>query len=477
MFSGILLIKILIDDEDIIMLKQKTELKPLQQQILAPFLREELKILQLQNLQLLDRIDIELLENPALEEEGPRLESISTSLGKQESTYPSEEINWEEFFEDGKKYFERAFYNTEIEYEIPIASEKPTLTQALLNQLQLEHISHKERIIGELLISYIDENDGYFKGDLKEIAEISHASISEIEHVLSIIQTFEPPGVGARNLIECLNIQIQELGLTDSKLKDIINNYLEDVRKGNFEFISKELNITTEYVLQLVGFLKRLEPKPARVYSSQKTRYVIPDIIVNREGEITLNNLLVPNLKISSYCQSLLKNNNLTKEERKYIKDKLNKAIEFMKALENRNNTLYSICDAIFKRQKRFLTEGDAGLAPLTLSNISEAVKMHESTISRSISNKYVKTPLGTFPLKYFFVSGIKDKSGVKVSSVSIKRKIKEIISNENKKPLSDSEIVDKLKEYGISIARRTVAKYREELGIPPVSRRKEKLK
>ncbi len=459
------------------MLKQQIEAKIAQQMFLSPFLREELKILQLPNLNLLDRIDIELMENPALEEEGSRLESFTSTGGeggKDSSTYTEDEMDWGKFFEHGKDYSAERFSSGEdIEYEPLIATETPSLPQFLLNQIQLEKLSRKEISIGEMIISYIDEDDGYFKGNIDEIAAISHATTGEVERVLSVIQTFEPTGVGARDIIECLNIQIQELGVNDSCLSEIVNKYFEEVGENNFDLIAERLNASKEHVMKMIEFLKKLEPKPARIYSCSRPRYVIPDIIMSREGDITVNNSFIPSLKISSYCQLLLKNNNLSKEEKGYIKEKLNKAVEFMKALENRGSTLQVICKTIFEHQHNFLNHGEKGLDPLTLSDISKEVQLHESTISRSVSNKYVKTPLGTFPLKYFFVSGVKDNEGTRVSPLNIKTKIHDLIKEEGSKPLNDGEIEDLLMKDGITVARRTVAKYREELGIPSASKRK----
>jgi RNA polymerase sigma-54 factor len=441
---------------------------------MSPFLREELKILQLQNLNLLDRIDIELMENPALEEEGSRLDSLTTTSGENDSIYTAEDMDWEKFLEHGRNTsFERFSSGEDVEYETLIATENPSLPQFLLNQLQLEHLSCKEISIGEMLISYIDEDDGYFKGNIDEVAVITNVNTEEVEHVLSVIQTFEPTGVGARDIIECMNIQIQELGVTDSCLSDIINKYFEEVKTNNLDLIAEKLNASKEHVLKMVEFLKKLEPKPARIYSGPRPRYVIPDIIMSREGNITINNSFIPSLKISSYCQLLLKNNKLTKEEKGYIREKLNKAVEFMKALENRGSTLQVICKTIFEHQHNFLKQGEKGLNPLTLSDISEKVQLHESTISRSVSNKYVKTPTGTFPLKYFFISGVKDNEGTRVSPLNIKTKIHDLIKEEGIKPLNDGEIEKLLMEHGITVARRTIAKYREELGIPPASKRR----
>lgn len=452
------------------MLKQWTELKTAQQMTLSHFLREELKILQLPNLNLLDRIDIELMENPALEEEGSRLESLTST----DREYTAEEIDWEKFFEHGKNSSSEISSSGEaVEYEPLIAIEAPSLPQFLLNQLQLEQLSGKEISIGEMLISYIDEDDGYFKGSIDEVAIITNAAPEEVEHVLSVIQTFEPTGVGARDLIECLNIQIQELGVNDSCLSEIVNKYFEEVKENNFDLIAERLNVSKEHVLKMVEFLKKLEPKPARIYSCPRPRYVIPDIIMDREGSLTVNNSFIPRLNISSYCQLLLKKNNLTKEEKGYIREKINKAVEFMKALENRGSTLQNICKIIFEHQHNFLDQGEAGLDPLTLSDVSQKVQLHESTISRSVSNKYIKTPIGTFPLKYFFISGVKDDEGTRVSALNIKTKIHTLIKEEGNKPLNDGEIENLLKEDGISVARRTIAKYREEIGIPPASKRK----
>lgn len=454
------------------MLKQRIEVKTAQQMTLSPFLREELKILQLPNLNLLDRIDIELMENPALEEEGSRLESFEEG----DFSPSREEIDWDKFFEYGKdSSYEKSFSGEDVEYEPLIAIEAPSLHQFLSNQLQLEQLSPKEISIGELLISYIDEDDGYFKGSIDDISAIIHVTPEEVEHVLSVIQTLEPTGVGARDIIECLNIQIQELGLNDSCLFEIINKYFEEVKNNNLDLIAEKLNVSKEHVLKMTEFLKKLEPKPARIYSGPRPKYVIPDIIMSRDGSFTINNSFIPSLKISSYCQVLLKNNKLTKEEKGYIKEKLNKAVEFMRALENRGTTLQIICKTIFEHQHNFLSQGEEGLNPLTLSDVSKEVQLHESTISRSVSSKYVKTPLGTLPLKYFFVSGVRDNDGTKVSALNIKSKIYNWIKEEGDKPLNDGDLENLLVKDGIPVARRTIAKYREELGIPSASKRKKR--
>lgn len=443
-----------------------------------------IRILQLSNLELIDKIKEELLQNPVLEED--EISSLQLPIVDPPAIREDEkqdEINWEDFFESSKNPFEyEPITNTEVKrvYE-NIPAQQPTLREYLLQQLRMIPISNKEYEIGELIIDNINE-DGYFYYSVEKIAKETKTTIAEVEKVLYKIQEFEPSGVGARDLKECLLLQIRDLGMENSSLNSLIKNYLPTIQHKNYEQIAKQMNISTEQVKELIKVgVKLLDPKPARLYEKFQPPQIIPEIIISNTEDkgltLEVNDEWIPSLKISPYYQELLKKKDLSKTENEYIQKKMKSALFFLECLDKRKQTLRHVAKVIFDTQKEFLQGGKLKLVPMRLEDIAKEVKLHLSTVSRAISNKFVKTPHGIYPLKFFFKGGMQTKEGTSLSTITVKEKIKEIVAHEDKqKPLSDNKIATLLQQQGINIATRTVAKYREELDIPSSFSRKKTL-
>ncbi|MEW6096186.1 MAG: RNA polymerase factor sigma-54 [bacterium] len=451
-----------------------------QQIKLSPQQELKIKILQLSNLQLIDKIQEEMLQNPVLEENDTatlQLPIVDPPTVKEYNK--QEEINWEEFFESSRNSMMHEPATTEIKplYD-NIPTQQPTLREYLLQQLRMIPISNKEYEIGELIIDNINE-DGYFHYSVDKIANEVKVSRAEVEKVLGKIQEFEPTGVGARDLKECLLIQVKDLGLEDS-LTPLIENHLFAIQDKKYEQIAAQMNISIERVKELVEvIIKLLEPKPARLYENFQAPQVIPEIIISNTKEeglkLEVNDEWIPSLRVNPYYQRLLKEKNLSATENEYIQKKMNAAVFFLKCIEDRKKTLRHVAKVIFDTQKEFLQEGILKLVPMKLEDIAKEVNLHLSTVSRAIANKFVKTPHGVHPLKFFFKTGMQTKEGGAISITTVKEKIKEIVAQENKQsPLSDNKIAVLLHQQGINIATRTVAKYRDELHIPSSFSRKE---
>jgi RNA polymerase sigma-54 factor len=299
----------------------------------------------------------------------------------------------------------------------------------------------------------------------------------DLEEVLPFVQEFDPPGVGARDIKECLLIQAKQLQEDTHDLVFLINNHLKDLEKKNFDGIAKAMNRDLEDIIEMSKIIYDMEPKPGRIFAAQDTHYVTPDVYVYPVGEeyvVSLNEDGLPRLRISNFYKNVLKSTDASKVTQEYIQDKLKAAVWLIKAIHQRQRTIYKVTESIVKHQRDFFDKGPAFIKPMILRDIANDIGMHESTISRVTTNKYVHTPRGIFELKYFFNSGINRSNGEALASESVKLKIKEMIDKEEpKSPLSDQKIVEILKKEGIEIARRTVAKYRDVLGILPSSKRK----
>jgi len=442
-----------------------------QQTKLSPQQKLKIKILQLSNLQLIDTIKEELLQNPVLEEEDTStLQLPIVDLPSIKEDGKQDEINWENFFESSRNPFEKESPTTEFSpvYD-NIPTQQPTLREYLLHQLRLLPLSDKEYEIGELIIDNINE-DGYFYYGVDKIATEAKVSIAEVENILSKIQEFEPSGIGAKNLKECLLIQVKELGMEDT-IATLIKNYLPLIQSKNYKEIAREMNLSIDRVKELVEMIgKSLEPRPTRLYEKFQGPWIMPEIIISHTEEegykLEVNDEWIPSLRVSSYYQRLLKEKKLSSAENEYIQQKMKAALFFLECMEKRRMTLKHVAKVIFETQKEFLQHGVIRIVPMKLEDIAKEVNLHLSTVSRAIADKFVKTPHGIFPLKFFFKIGMETKDGL-VSITTIKEKIKEIISQEDKqKPLSDSKISALLQQKGINIAPRTISKYREELKI-----------
>lgn len=449
-------------------------LEQAQKLIMTPELRQAIQMLQFTSQELWQYLDRQVEINPLLEIDGDQrneenIEEINSKI---------EEIDWKEYL---GQYDDISYRNTsknenkETSFENYISAQT-SLKEHLLFQLHLSIFENSAKRVGEFIIESIDKN-GYLNNSLEDIAAQLDIDVSEVEKILQIIQTFDPAGVGARDLKECLLIQLKVRGVTDNDVYEIVNNHLEDVAQNRLSKISKTLNINLKNVQWICDLIKSLEPKPGRgfAHDSDDIKYVTPDVVlqyVDGEYVISVNDVTAPRLIINNFYKQLLTR---TEDENisNFLNDKLNSAMWIIKSIEQRRTTIYKVVESILKFQLEFFDKGKKSLKPLTLKDVAEDIGVHESTVSRATNGKYIQTPRGIFELKFFFSSGVgSDEGGI--SSTSIKSMIKEIIDNENqKKPLSDQQIVNILKAKSIDISRRTVAKYRDELGIPSSSGRR----
>ena len=444
-----------------------------QKLIMTPELRQAIQLLQYNSLELNDYLKTEIEENPLLEMESPH-----SQIEEIREIPEEKEVDWKELAEkyDDISYRTPTDRNREEYNHEAFTTYTKTLKEYLIEQLNLTILEDKEYLIGDYIIQNIDEN-GYLDAEAQEIIEQTKSSKEEVEKVLKIIQTFEPLGIGARDLKECLLIQIKEKGDFDPTLVKIIEEHLDDLACNRMVKIAKELNIDVGKMQEVCDYIKTLEPKPGRAFSDsgEHVKFIVPDATIEEiEGEfvIIINDITGPRLNINAFYRDLLKNST-DDAATNFLSEKLNSALWIIKSIEQRKQTIYKVIESILKFQIEFFRKGEKALIPLTLKEVAADIGMHESTISRATNGKYVQTPRGLFELKFFFTTGLPGSSG-EISSTSIKSLIKQLIENENsKKPLSDQSISDILKERGASISRRTVAKYRDELNIPSSSMRK----
>ncbi len=480
----------------------KQNLKLTQQLVMTPQLQQAIKLLQLSRLELVDLISQEMEENPLLEEvtseEYPEDAAISES-DIAETVVDREEIKTIERTEeitgegDGKEEFDWNSYledygPTGVRYdrrddEVPswdnMMMVKPQLADHLMWQLKLSRLSESEMKVGEQIIGNLD-NNGYLVASTQEIAAQEGVEESFVEGVLKKIQEFDPPGIAARDIKECLLIQAKILGVSSPLVETIIKEYLKDLETKNYTNISRKLKVSLSDVLQAVVVISNMDPKPGGVYSEERVDTIIPDVYVFKAGDeykIVLNDDGLPKLRISNFYKEVMGGLGAYRDaenSKKYIRERMQSATWLIKSIQQRHRTIYKVTESILKLQRDFFDYGINYLKPLVLRDIANDVEMHESTISRVVTNKYMHTPRGIFELKYFFSSRIQMTSGETVASKSVKQEIKKIVGSEDpQKPYSDSDIVKLLKESGISIARRTIAKYREMMGILPSSKRK----
>lgn len=469
-------------------LRQSQELR------MTPQLQQAIKLLQMSRMELENTVRKEIEENPVLEEVTDAPGEKNTSVDKQTELNPqlasespvattdidprkTEEFDWESYMENQNRPAPAASsdYDELLNYENVITSQQ-SLHDYLGWQLSLFGFNEEEEKYASILINYIDE-DGYIKTDLQEIAKEEQVEVKELEEILPFIQEFDPPGIGARNLQECLLIQAKHIQEDTNDLVELINNHLKDLEKKNYGKIAKDMGRELEDVIEMCKIIYDMDPKPGRAFTPQEVQYVTPDVYVYQvAGEfiISLNEDGLPRLRVSNLYKNILngkQQNNVTQD---YIKEKLKSAVWLIKSIHQRQRTIYKVTESIVKHQRDFFEKGAGFIKPMILRDIANDVGIHESTVSRVTTNKFVHTPQGIFELKYFFNSGVNTSDGDSLASESVKLKIKDLVTKENpKKPLSDQELVNKLKSEGIQIARRTVAKYRDALGVLPSSKRK----
>ena len=493
----------------------RLELKLTQKLVMTPQLQQAIKLLQLSRLELQQTLSQHLMENPLLEEGESEVEeeegtdspaevkeTVSAdgeSSGEVEQTEFSETLSseeWDNYYESDWRAGGSSTSSSTVDEDFPSYEQtltKPTsLEDHLLWQLRLSSVNETEQAIGTILIGNIDE-DGYIRTSLEEIAVDTQVSLHQVENALDLIHTFDPPGVGARDLQECLNIQLRHLhyGLVhshhgengagpDSLLKTIVANHLPDLQKKRYQNIAKEVGVSLDEVYAAVHIIAGLEPKPGRPYFIDTNQIIIPDVFVFKdEGEwvVLLNEDGLPRVRISHYYKEMMGGGgDEAASTKEYLDDKLRGAQWIIRSLDQRNKTILKVVHSLIHFQESFLDKGIQYLKPLVLKHVAEDVGMHESTISRVTTNKYMYCPQGMLELKFFFNAGIQrsDPGAEDLSSLTVREIIREMVAHESgSKPLKDQEIVARLKYRGIVIARRTVAKYRAELHIAPASQRK----
>ncbi|MBU6153729.1 MAG: RNA polymerase factor sigma-54 [Bdellovibrionales bacterium] len=490
----------------------KQGLKLGQNLVMTPQLQQAIKLLQLNHMELAELINQELTENPVLEEVGeneapqdnletaadgetfdPEIQQQADEASQVQEPVPEEqmlkgkdEVNWDAYLEDFNEGSGSAPSMKETSDETPTYENTLTKTSSLEEHLQWQlsmlNLMENEQKLAQLIIASLND-DGYFEGDLNVLAAQAGIDPEDGEEILKMIQNFDPLGIASRNLKECLHIQARLLNPRQPLVEKIIDDHMTELEKHNIPAIAKALNAPIEQVVEAQKIIHEFEPRPGSLFTQPDTQYIQPDIYIQKVGNqyvIHMNDDGIPRLRVSSYYKSIVQkeaaegkaSGGKTKE---YVQEKLRAALWLIRSIQNRQKTIYKVTEAVLARQRDFFEKGSQFLKPMVLKDIASDVGMHESTISRVTTNKYVHTPVGTFELKYFFNSSINSSDGSDaLASSAVKEKIKHLVAREDpKKPLSDQQIVDLLSKDNIDIARRTVAKYREMLNILPSSKRK----
>lgn len=492
-------------------LEIKQSLRLGQQLVMTPQLQQAIKLLQLNRMELAEVVNQELMENPILEElaETPEGENTPASEdGESAQADPEmdqqrdeeafakpatkeeqlvagkDDFNWESYVEEFNSNSSSAPSMREINEDLPSFENALTKTTSLEDhlmwQLSMTALRPEERKLGELVIGNLSD-DGYLLASLEDLAKEAGIELEDAEEVLKIVHHFDPVGVGSRNLQECLSIQAAFMQPRQPLVEQIIEKHLSDLERRNYQGIAKSLQVSFEKVVEATRLVMELEPKPGRSFMTNDTHYITPDIYVYKVGDefvIVLNEDGMPKLRISPYYKSILSGIGKSadgKTTKEYVQEKLRSAVWLIRSIHNRQKTIYKVTDAIVKRQRDFFEKGVQHLKPMILKDVASDIGMHESTISRVTTNKYVHTPVGIFELKYFFNSSISAADGTDaLASEAVKEKIRQMVMKEDgKNPLSDQKIVELLRNENIDIARRTVAKYRDMLGILSSGKRK----
>ena len=476
-------------------MEARLSLRQSQRVVMTPLLQQAIQLLQLSTLELQEVVQKELLENPLLEET-PEADTPEASNGTTpetptptvEATVPDPPPRDERQTDDlpfdltavmfdNDQSEERSLVAQEDRDELPfenIVRSASSLTDHLDEQLRFATEDPVLRRIGVEIIGNLDD-DGYLRAEVSEIAERCGVEADQVEKVLALVQGFDPPGVAARSIQECLLIQLRSDANPDPVSVEIVEQHFEDLTRRRYPDIARALKLSLDRIMESVEEIMALEPKPGRRFGGNDSRYIVPDVVVHKMGGefvVVLNEDGIPRLRVNNLYRSLLRNSG--DEARQYVEQKLRSAVWLIKSVDQRQRTLRKVSQSIVKFQREFLDKGLPYLRPLSLRDVGEDIGMHESTISRVTTNKYVETPQGLFELKFFFHSGIQSGDGEMVSSVSVKKMIQDLLANEDpSKPLSDQEVAQILKGRSLTIARRTVAKYREELGILPSHQRR----
>jgi RNA polymerase sigma-54 factor len=451
----------------------KQELKLSQKLVLTPQLQQAIKLLQLTRLELVEHINQELMENPVLEEAGEDTEAEPTDT-------VLDQIIGDDAYSgyDGANSVSGFTDSDEKQRFIEnVCLEKTSLMDHLIWQLKMSSMPETDAEIGAIIAGNLDD-DGYLMQPVEEIAEKMGCDYAYVEKILKKIQLLDPVGVASRNLSECLLVQARHYGVDTPTVRSILEDHLHELEKRNYSGIAKKIGVPIAEVIKAVEVITGFDPKPGRLYVDYEPQYIIPDIYVYKVGNeyvITLNDNGLPRLKISTFYRSILTGaRDVPIATKDFIKDRIKSATWLIKSIHQRQRTLYRVARSIVEHQKDFLDKGVGFLRPMVLREVADDVGVHESTVSRVTNGKYIHTPRGVFELKYFFTGKICSANGEEKSVESVKERIREIIAQEDgKKPVSDQKITQALKREGLTVARRTVAKYREMLGILSSSSRK----
>jgi RNA polymerase sigma-54 factor len=456
------------------------------QQVLSPQLQQSLLILQTPLLELRNLVQQEMETNPVLEElpgqpgadeRGEAESSADDSFKNEFEKLASLDEEWRDYMAqsasysaDGSRGSREAQDKRQFLFDsIPV---QETLQQNLVGQLNQNVLSAGDRNAAELIIGNIDDN-GFLQSTPEEMALNSGVPKEDFEKMLTLIQSFYPAGVGARDLRECLLLQLQRQGKENTLEYKIVSQHMEDLGRRRFPEIARRVGISVEDVQKASDNIARLNPRPGQVFAAAPQNYVLPDVMVEMvdgEYQIVLNNEQIPHLRISNLYKDIIASGNAQSSDVKnYIRDKIRSGKFLIRSIHQRQQTILNIAQQIVSRQRDFLDHGPSHLKPMTMGEVADAVGVHETTVSRAVSRKYMATPQGVFEMKYFFTSGYQTTAGDSLSNISVKEAILDLVKHENgSAPLSDHEIVEILSERGIPIARRTVAKYRDELNILP---------
>jgi RNA polymerase sigma-54 factor len=456
---------------------------------MTPQLQQAIKLLQLSRLELLETVYQEIETNPLLEEQSAEVaeeeelpdDGLDTAPSFREVTIKEqtrEDVDWEGYISEYNTGWAEAPHEDRDDLPFEnVTTRKPSLHANLMWQLNMNQMDEAQVEIGTHIIGNLDE-DGYLKISLEELSEITGYAQDKVLETLQYIQKFDPVGVAARDTRECLLIQARFQDLGGTIVERIILDHMDKLENKKYDLIAKNLSVPLMEVLTAVSVITNFEPKPGRIFNDEETIYISPDVYVFKVGEkyeIVLNEDGLPKLRINSYYRDILSNKDHVGDgTREYIQDKLKSAAWLIKSIHQRQRTIYRVTESIVHFQKEFFDKGIAWLRPLVLRDVAEDIQMHESTISRVTTNKYAHTPQGVFELKFFFNSAVNSLDGDSVASESVKEHIRNIVKSENRaKPYSDQEIAEILRSFNINVARRTVAKYRENLGILPSRKRK----
>ena len=457
--------------------------------VLAPQLRQSLEMLQVPILELRTMIQKELEQNPTIEEEPTEKQAVEIEPGGEAED--NSELNFDKEFEalaklddEWRDYF---FQNLQTrphtsqdaekrEFFLESLPQTESLQEHLLAQLNLTGLSETDRHTAEMVVGSVSD-DGYLTSTPEELAESSGMDIAHLLDVLAVVQDFHPTGIAARDLRECLMLQIEKLGEENSLAAKIVDRYLEKLGKRKFQDIARSLKVSLEDIKEASRLIGSLDPKPGRIYTDEVATYILPEIVVQKVNGvyiIIMDDDQLPHVRISRHYRSLLSSATTKPEVKAYIRERIRSGAFLIKSIHQRQKTIRRIATEIVSTQEEFLDNGVSHLRPLTMAEVAKAVGVHETTVSRAVAGKYMRTPMGVFELKYFFTPGISTTGGKQISNKTVKDMISNLVSNESPShPLSDQEIMEKLKEQGVKIARRTISKYRLVLRIPPSHLRK----